>query len=304
MKLVVGGTGALGHCITARLVASGERVRVMTRDPARARDLDPAVEIVAGDLLDRDALARACDGCDTVFSAAHSLFGHGANASAHVDGRCHRDLIEVARAAGVRHFVYTSAYSHGSAFDAVPFFRIKRETEACLTASGLSFTILRPTAFMESQAHALIGEPMLCGRRVVLFGRGDTLRNFVAADDVARAAVQALADGSMKGETLDIGGTENLTNRDVVRRYERITGRAARVTSVPLGVARAAATLLRPVHPGMAQVLAIAALTDTIPQPYDSAPQRARLGWEPVTLDAWLDRRLRGALPASALARG
>jgi uncharacterized protein YbjT (DUF2867 family) len=290
MKLVVGGTGALGRCLVARLVSAGEPVRVLTRNPRQATGFDSPVQVVEGDLLDRDSLVGACNGCSAVFAAAHSLFGRSRNASAHVDGRGHRDLIDAARAAGVGHFIYTSAYSYGAEFDAVPFFRIKREVEAYLQASGLTYTIVRPTAFMESHAHTLIGEPVMQGRRVVLFGRGDVERNFVAADDVARVAVQALTDASLQGQIVDVGGPENLTNLDVVRRYERILGRQATVTHVPLAVLRIAATVLAPVHPGISQVLRIGILGDTLPQRFDAAAFTRRVGWTPMSLDSWLTR--------------
>ena len=100
--------------------------------------------------------------------------------------------------------------------------------EAYLAGSGLSHTILQPTAFMETHAHMLVGVPILEKGKVALFGRGETPRNFVAAADVADFAVLALRDPSLAGETLAVGGPEDLTHMDVVRLYERLAGRAAK----------------------------------------------------------------------------
>jgi uncharacterized protein YbjT (DUF2867 family) len=209
MILIVGGGGVLGSLVVGRLLAAGERVRVMSRTPAIAESLRVAgAEVVQGDLLDRDSLVRACAGADAVVAAAHSMLGRGRHASVHVDGHGHRQLFDVAKAAGVRHIVYTSVYDYGEAYRPVTFFRIKMEVERYLQTSGIDYTILRPTAFMEYHAHVLIGEPVLAGRTVVLFGRGEQPRNFVAADDVAQVVNIALRDRSLAGATIDVAGPQ------------------------------------------------------------------------------------------------
>ena len=296
MILIVGGTGILGSLVTRRLLAGGHRVRVMSRAPGKAAALRGAgAEVVAGDLRDRDAVVRACSGARAVVAAAHSLLGRGAQASAHVDDAAHRRLIDVAREAGVRHLVYTSVYDYGPAFREVPFFRIKWDVERYLKSSGLDYTILRPTAFMDVHAHMLIGEPILRRGRVVLFGRGETPRNFVAAEDAAAAATLALHEVALVGETIDVAGPENLTSLDVVRIYERAGGRTARVTRVPLGVPRTLSRLIRPLHPGVSQMLQAAVLGDTEDQRVDGRTVMARVGITPVRLEDWVARRLGAA---------
>lgn len=293
MHLIVGGTGALGSAVARRLLAAGEPVRVMTRAPERAADLAAAgAEVARGDLLEPGALAAACRGAETVVAAAHSLFGRGRTASVHVDGKGHRALIDAATAAGVRHFVHISVHDYGPDYLAVPFFRIKREVEAHLAASGLRHTVLRPTAFLETHAHLLIGEPVLRGRRVLLFGRGERPRNFVAADDVARFAVRALGDPSFAGQTLTVGGPGNPTNLDVVRLYERVSGRTAKVTRVPPGLLRALSRLTRRAHPGLSQALQLGILAETTDQRFDARPLAERFGVELTSLETWVAQRV------------
>lgn len=294
MILIVGGTGSLGSAVVDRLLAEGERVRVMTRTPAKAAELSRSgAEVVRGDLLDRDSLVRACEGVDQVVAAAHSLFGRGREASAHVDRRGHTDLIDVAKAAGVRHFIYTSVHDYGPAYRAVPLFRIKYQVEKHLEASGLSYTILRPTAFMEAHAHALIGVPILEKGKVVLFGSGERPRNFVAADDVAAFAVLALRNASLAGATLDVGGPENWTSMEVVRLYERLSRRTAKVTRVPVAVLRLAYPLLRPLHAGFSQVLQSAVVGETADQRFDAQRLRDRFPVQLTRLEAWASQQVR-----------
>jgi uncharacterized protein YbjT (DUF2867 family) len=265
----------------------------MTRNPARAAGLSVAgAEVVQGDLLDRESLVRACKGAGNVIAAAHSMLGRGRTASVHVDGRGHRDLIDVAAAAGVSRFMYTSVYDYSAAYRSVPFFRIKFEVEEHLKSSGLNYTILRPTAFMETHAHEIIGASILNSGRAVLFGRGEQPRNFVAADDVAQIAVLALGDPSFSGQTIDIGGEENLTDMDVVRLYERLGRRKATVFRVPIGVLRAAAALIRPVHPGVSQVISSGVLAATVDQRFDARPLLQRFPIKLTRLEDWVTQRV------------
>lgn len=289
MILIVGGTGTLGSKLAARLTKVGQHVRVMSRDQERARNRVPeGAEIVVGDLLDPASLVRACTGVEVVVAAAHSMFGAGKHASARVDGEGHRTLIDAAKSTGVKHFVYTSVYDHGPPFSSIPFFRIKLEVEDYLKRSGLAFTILRPTAFIEIHAHLLIGQPILTGKRTLIFGRGDRPRNFVAAEDVARVGVLAVRDHELIGKTVDVAGPGNHTSLEVVRLYEHFAGRKARVIHLPAGLLSAASSMLRPVHPGISQVVQTGVLGERLGQAVRHADASLRFGFQPTRLDDWI----------------
>lgn len=288
MILVVGGSGTLGRVITRYLLSAGEAVRVMTRTPAKATALrDAGAEVVMGDLTDRESLVRACAGAEKVIAAAHSFLGRGYLASEHVDRIGHKKLIDIAKQSGASHLVYTSAYFNDSAFVTIPFVRIKQEVEKYLQESGLSYTILRPTAFMDFHAHVLIGMPVIQGKKVMLFGAGTRPRNFVAASDVAQLAVRALRDSSLANQTVDIGGPENLSSVDVVHIYETIAGRKARVAHVPAGVASVLARVARPFHAGVGQVLQMAAIGDLAEQRFDARDVQQRFGMRLNRLEDW-----------------
>lgn len=274
MVLVVGATGVLGREVVGLLRADGRAVRAMTRTPARASALAAAgAEVVAGDLVDQASLSRACAGVSAVVASAHGMIGRGRYRSEAVDDRGHRALIDVARASGVGHFVYVSALG-ASPDHPVDFFRTKHAVEQYLRASGLVFTILRPSAFMEWHAHEFIGKAILARGRTLVLGRGTRPRNFVAAGDVARFAVRALSDSALRGETIEIGAPGNYTDRQVAALYGRAAGVEPRVRHVPPGVLRAAAALLSPVAPGVSRVMRMAALPDDA---YDATFDASRL---------------------------
>jgi uncharacterized protein YbjT (DUF2867 family) len=299
MILIVGGTGALGSATARRLLSKGIPVRVMTRTPEKAAALGKqGADFVQGDLLDKTSLVKACRGIDKVLVAAHSILGRGRAASKYVDLGGHKDLIDAAKAAGVGHFVYASMYNYGPEYETIPFLQFKRAVEGYLQSSGLNYTILRPTAFMETHAELLIGSPLLERGKVSLFGSGENPRNFITADDVAQFTVMALEEDDLNGRTIDIGGPENLTNMQVVQLYEKLAGRTAKVSHVPLGMLKVMYRVLRPVHPGLSQVIQSSIYADTLNSSFDPA---AMLAAYPVTLtrlEDWAAQRVeRAQLP-------
>ncbi|NIV30455.1 MAG: NmrA family NAD(P)-binding protein [Anaerolineae bacterium] len=292
MILVVTANGTLGSAVTRRLLAQGHPVRGLVRSPEKGEALRAlGGEVVIGDLRDPPSLARACEGAEQVVAAAHSLMGRGKDASKFVDLQGHKDLIDAAKAAGVEHFVYTSIYPCDG-FDCVPFVRMKQEVERYLEASGLSHTIIRPTAFMEAHAEALIGKPILETGKVSLFGRGDNPRNFVAADDVAQVVVMVLTDPALRGGVVDVGGPENLSNMDVVRLYEEQAGRPAKVSHVPVPALQVMYRLLRPFHPGLSGVMQISILADRTDQTFDPSATLERFPIELTRLEEFVRGRV------------
>lgn len=294
MILVVGATGRLGGAVTRLLRQQGRAVRALVRRPAAA-DLMRAqgIEPVRGDLAEPASLPPALRGVDRVVAAAHSVLGRGRNTMERVDRDGHLALVDAAREAGVRHFVYTS--SIGAAPDSpLDFLRVKAEVEAHLRASGVGFTILRPAAFIEMHAHELLGKRFLERGRAMVIGHGTTPRSFMAVDDVASVVVRALDDPALAGRTAEIGGPENLSDLDVVAVYARVAGRAPSVRRVPRAAARAAAVVLRPLHPGVSRVIRWALLHDTgaIDGRLDPARMLTEYGVTPIGLEEWLRARL------------
>jgi NADH dehydrogenase len=96
----------------------------------------------------------------------------------------------------------------------------------------MTYTILRPSAFMESWLGAGLGFD-LAGGRVQLFGDGDAPVSYISFRDVARFAVAALDNPAARDTELELGGPEAVRARDVVALAERVGGRKIEATSVP-----------------------------------------------------------------------
>jgi uncharacterized protein YbjT (DUF2867 family) len=281
MILIVGATGDLGGHVARRLLASGQRVRAMTRVPSRAGALEAlGAEVVTGDVRDTGSLQAAAQGVRAVVSASHAMLGTGNASVQRVDLDGQSALIAAARHAGVEHFVFMSVLAP-SLDHPLDFWRTKGMVEAKVRESGMEFTILRPSAFMGMHAFNLIGKPVLQGKRVMITGAGTNPRNFVAAEDVATLVVKALNDTSLRGEHVDIGGPENLSSMDVVGIFERVAGRTAKVTHLPIPALRVMSRVLQPVHAGVSRVLKLAIVSETTDQAFDAAPLLRRF---PMTL--------------------
>lgn len=286
MILIAGGTGVLGRAIARRLLLTGHPVTVMTRDTRRAEDLKSlGAALVAADLRHAGSLRGACEGVTHVITTANAFTGRGDESVAAVDVKGTRNLIDVAREVGVRQFIFTSALLP-DVYRSIDYFAAKFETEEYLRASGLTWTILRPTAFMETWA-AMIGDPIARDQPVRIFGSGRNRLNFVAVDDVAAVAALTIDRADALNAVVEIGGPENLTFLNVVEVFERLTGTRARRRHLPVPLLRAMAPLVRPLSPVFGRMIAAGVLSATVPQPFDAAPMLARFPITPTRLEDW-----------------
>jgi len=282
MILIAGGSGLLGTQVTQLLTARGERVRILTRDPERARHLKGAhVEIASGSVQDPDAVAKAVSGTQIVISAIHGFTGRRDSNPTTIDLRGNGALIHAAKAHGVERFILLSI--HTAAVDhPIELFRMKRRAEEELQASGIPWTIIRPTAFMETWAK-LIGEPLVTTGKTRIFGRGENPINFVSASDVAQYVSLAAEGSTMTGQCLEVGGPENLTMRQMVETIQRVTKISGAVSPVPLPMMRMMATLLRPFNPALARQIQAAVVMDTTDMTFDPTALRRRFPSMPFT---------------------
>ncbi|HEY2378318.1 MAG TPA: SDR family oxidoreductase [Gemmatimonadaceae bacterium] len=235
MILVVGATGALGSEICRLLTTRNRSVRALVRptaDHSRVEQLRTlGVALVQGDLKDRASLDEACRGAEAVISTATTTTSRQPGDSIpSVDQDGQLELVEAARAAGVRRFVYVSYSGH---FDLeCPLTTAKRKVEQSLAQSGMTYTVLRPSFFMEMWLSPALGfDPQ--NARAQLFGSGEAKISFVSAKDVARFAVDCLDNPAAHNATIELGGPEALSPREVVRRFEQAGGRAFTVDTVP-----------------------------------------------------------------------
>lgn len=238
MILVVGATGLVGGDICRRLTARGESVRALVRassDLVKGEALrDAGVEVVVGDLRDRASLDAACVGVSAVIETAAAMpfsFVPGVNDFDTTDIGGVEKLLEAASAAGVRHFVYTS-FSGQLDLDC-PLRNAKRRVESRVQQSGMTWTILRPTCFMEVWLSPAVGfDPV--NASAVVYGDGTNPISFISSGDVAEFAVRSLSNPAARNAIIEMGGPEPITPLEVVRLFEEVGGRPFTVSHVPV----------------------------------------------------------------------
>ena len=208
MILLAGGTGRLGTLVVSRLTAVGEPVRILTRDTSRAAALrGPLVDVVRGDVRDPSTLVPALAGVRTVVSAVQGFAAPGGVTPESVDRDGNANLVAAARAEG-SDMVLVSVVG-ASADSAMELFRMKAAAEENLINSGVPWTIVRASGFLELYLDLMRRSAGKAGRPLV-FGHGQNPINFVRVADVADAVVRATIDPALRGRTLNVCGT-NLT---------------------------------------------------------------------------------------------
>jgi len=247
MILVVGATGVVGGMIARRLLDEEKEVRVLVRRDSPSSQLverglatsaeeliEAGAQPVHGDLRDRASLDVAVEGVETVITTANSAMRGGADNPQSVDLEGNRNLIEAARDASVEHFIFVSLLG-ADINNPAPFVQAKARSEQALQESGVEYTILAPTAFMEMWPAMVVGMPALQGRPITLLGEGRRRHSFVSNRDVAAFAVSAVDRPEARNQYLAVGGPEPLSWREVVATYERVLGRSIPVEFVEMG---------------------------------------------------------------------
>ena len=233
--------------VTGRLLDEDKEVRILVRRDSTSSQLvqqglatsaeelaEAGAQTVHGDLRDRASLDAALEGIETVITTANSAGRGGADNPQSVDLEGNYNLIEAAREARVERFIFVSLLGADPDHPS-PFVRAKARSEAALRESGMGYTIIAPTAFMEVWVAMVVGMPALQGRPVTLVGEGRRRHSFISNRDVAAFAVAAVDNPAARNEYLAIGGPEPLTWLDVVATYERVLDRSIPIEFVGMG---------------------------------------------------------------------
>ena len=282
MILVVGGTGTLGTRIVQRLGESGESVRILTRNPERAAALAAdGVEVFGGDVRDPADVAGAATGATAVVAAATGFPGSAGISPQSVDAKGTSLLIDAAERANVERFVLLSVVGVGPD-SPISLFRAKHEAEERLRASSLSWTIVRPTAFMETWG-TLMADMVRTKGKVMVFGHGENPINFVSADDTAALVVRAVSDGALEGRTLSIGGPDDVTFNRFAETVQDVLGTDARTVHVPRPALRMTAVAARAFNRPFARKAEAAYVMDTRPMGFDASELRGEFPELPCT---------------------
>lgn len=298
MILVTGATGFVGGHLVKRLRQEGRKVRAVVRTPAKAQALvDLGVEVVPGDMVDPASLEAAAKGCDAIIHLVGIIQeGRGFTfKSVHVEGT--RNVLDAAKKAGVKHFIYQSAL--GTRENAKSeYHRTKWGAEKLVKANGIPYTILRPSLiygpgdlFTIRLAEMIRLSPVL-----PVIGAGKSKIQPIYIEDVVSCIAKILAGGQHLGKVYEIGGPEELTYEEVTKAIAKVLGVNRPVVHMPLsfmrGIALVAETVLPKAPVTMDQLIMLQ--EDNV---CDMKDIRGTFGIEPVRFSEGLQRFLTNERP-------
>jgi uncharacterized protein YbjT (DUF2867 family) len=247
MFLVTGATGGLGRRIVGLLRQRDLPVRAFVRLTSRYGELEQrGAEVFIGDLLEERDIQKACKGVQYVISTHGSNeFNRGKPEA--IDYRANIDLIDAAKEAGVQHFVFVSVLGADRGYEDAPVFKAKWAVEQYLIASGLNYTILRPSGFASNLVS--LAERFQQTGIYLLIGDPKIRTSIVSTDDLARIAVEsAIVEGS-RNQVLAVGGPEALMREEIPQLFGRIFNREPLVINPPLGALDGVRALVGLVNP-------------------------------------------------------
>lgn len=273
--LILGGTGMLGAPVTRRLQVDGFEVRLLTRDPEKARTMfDDSYEIVAGDVTDLDSLEQALEGC----------LGVHISVGGPVDQLSAENVVALAPRLGLERVTYNSG---ATVFEQNRWFTMteqKLNAEKAIRDSGLPYTIFCPTWPMEQLPRlAMGGKPLIIGDRPVPY-------HWFAADDLARMVSNAYQREEAMNQRLVIHGLQAMTMVEAMERYcQAFHPEVESVSMMPIDAAKSMAA-----STGNDMLMFFAELMayfDKVGEMGDPAEANQLLGAPTTTLDEWIKKR-------------
>lgn len=217
---VTGATGQLGRIVVEKLKQKvpASDIIVLVRSPEKAADL--GVTAREADYAKSETLRSALEGVDTLLLISSSEIGQRAVQ--------HRNVIDAAKAAGVRRIVYTSLLKADSS--PLSLAEEHRQTEADLKASGVPYTILRNGWYTENYTGS-IGGALAGGAFIGSAGEGKV--SAAPRADYAEAAVAVLTGAGHEGKTYELAGDTAWTLADLAAEVSKQTGKAIPYMNLP-----------------------------------------------------------------------
>jgi uncharacterized protein YbjT (DUF2867 family) len=240
MILVAGATGFLGSEICRLRRGRGEDVRALVRrtsSPEKVETLRSlGVELAEGDLKDPRSLDKACRGVDTVISTASSTISRQPDDTIQrVDRDGQMALLDAAVSNAVERYLFISFSGNLDLESALQ--AAKRTVERAVIESGMTYTILRPSFFIEVWLSPAFGFDVENGRARI-FGTGDQRMSWISLADVAQFTVACIDHPAAENAVFELGG-EAVSPNELVEVVERRTGKPMEVERIPAAALQA-----------------------------------------------------------------
>lgn len=253
--LVTGATGYVGGRLTNELAARGHRVRCMARRPeVMAERVGESTEVVQGDVLDPDSLARACSGVQTAYYLVHALGAAGDFEKTEERGA--RNFAEAARDAGVRRVIYLGGLCAEETAGLSPHLRSRRQVGETLRRHGVQTIEFRASIIIGSGSLSFELIRSLVQRLpVMVTPRWVAVKaQPIAVADVLAYLTAALDLAATGHRTYEIGGADVMSYGELMQAYAQARGLRRWMIPVPVLTPRLSSLWLNLVTPVYARV--------------------------------------------------
>jgi uncharacterized protein YbjT (DUF2867 family) len=207
--LLAGATGYLGGYIARALSQNQMAAKLIARSPQKLKLLESkTVKIIKAEVTKPETLVGICEGVTTVISTVGITRQKDGLTYMDVDYQANLNLLNEAKRAGVKKFIYVSAIN-GNTYRHLKIFEAKEKFVDALKSSGLDFTVIRPNGFFSDMKDFL---DMARKGKVYLFGHGEQKLNPIHGEDLAIVCLQAI---NTNNKEIIVGGPDVLTLNEI-----------------------------------------------------------------------------------------
>ena len=234
--LVIGGTGTLGRQIVLQALTRGYQVRCIVRNFRKASFLKEwGAELVYGDLLRPETIPPCLKGITAIVDASTSRADE-LKGLKKVDWEGKLSLIEAAKVANVKHFIFFST-QNVEQFKNIPLMKVKNGIEIKLKQSGIPYTIFRLTGFYQGliEQYAI---PILENLPIWITNE-NTYISYMDTQDIAKFCLRSLQIPQTKNQIFFLSGSRGWVSAEIINLCEQLAGQKAKVQRIPLFVLRA-----------------------------------------------------------------
>ena len=237
--LVAGATGYLGRYVVKELKKQGYRVRALARNVNKIEDLKEFIDdVFKAEVTNPESLKGICNDIDYVISSIGITRQKDGLTFMDVDYQGNKNLLNEALKSGISKFIFVSVLN-AHLMEDLKVIEAKEKFVDELKASGLDYSIIRPTGFFSDMLEFLT---MAKKGRVSLFGSGENRINPIHGSDLAEVCVNAI-NGNEK--ELNIGGPETYTYSQIAEMAFSVLNKKPKISRLPDWINKIIISLLR-----------------------------------------------------------
>lgn len=279
--LIVGATGMLGKPVTFQLHKDGFKVRVLARDPERAKNkLGVGFEIVKGDVTYPDSIAEAMEGCDCVH------INLGSSTFRELNEIEYQGSLNVIRAAVTKQLKRISIITGAGVREEncwAPMVKVRYQVEQEIISCGIPYTIFAPTHFMESIPKYIKSD------RAMIIGKQPHKIHWVAASDYAKMVSRAFQRKDAENKKFWIMGPEAFTMEEAFTRYCNVKCPNITISRIPLTMLYFMATIS--LRSNLKYLVKMMSYFNKAGETGDPQEANELLGKPLTTLEMWLNEK-------------